>query len=592
MKRALAVVAGLSVALLAAHTVRAEPVLSAVTPNVVISHVQAGATGDAAREMIGIYNNGLETVDITGWCLTNKSSVVDQALGLISKPVGCLNGAGTNERLLLPGFTYAVLASENFIIAHPDTVDVSYDGVFEKSVTITASTDTIGLYDASRTQIDALTWTSTIEAGKVFVRKIASPPLLIDTGVISDFEKLVGPIIPLSGVEYVRTVEDVCGNLEDIQEALPVGYGYDEAGNCELLILDVCNNIDAVQIEAPEGFLPADDGGCYVDVCSNIAGLQQHMPPGFTVEDNICIALESRALRLNEIFANATGSDTGREFIELYNPNDEPVDLRDYVLLVGKLLENDYVLAAEDETIPAYGYLVLYGHEIGFTLLNTSSSVQLRAPSGAIVSDAVYLEPSEDESWSWIGDAWQYTDQLTPGFENRARVEFIEEVQGVSTSLLPCHTGKYRHPVTNRCRNIDSDAAILAACDSDEYRSPETNRCRKVASLAASLTPCNDGYERNLETNRCRKVTTAAKGLSACQSGYERNPATNRCRKSFTASSVATTASAVETSSPSSVITNALIITTGLGAVGYGLYEWRSEFVRGARRLAQMITGK
>jgi hypothetical protein len=592
MNRVMAVIAVLSVALLAANSVKAEPASDQAALPILISHIQAGATGDHTREMVAVYNNGSEHVDITGWCITNKSTTFDTQTSAIIKPLGCFISEMVNERMILPGYSYAVLASESFMIAHPVTDTITYDAVLEKTASVTAGSDTITLFDATPTPIDGVTWTTSLEAGKLLRRKAADSFHLIDTSTLSDFEKISGPVIPVSGVEYVRTVQDVCGNLENVQDTLPVGYGYDEAGNCELLSLDMCLNIDAIQLEVPAGLTQADGSGCYADMCPNLEGLQLSVPDGYLLQQNTCIALESRVLHLNEILPNAAGSDTGQEFIELYNPHDEPVHLKGYVLLIGKSLEHEYVLGIGDQVIPAGGYHVLTDDEIGFSLLNTSSKIQLRAPAGNIVSETEYMEPRDDQSWSWIAGQWQFTDQLTQNSENKPMAKIFEEVEGVTTVLAPCPAGKYRHPITNRCRNIEADTVMLVACDADEYRNPETNRCRKVATLAATLTPCNVGYERNPETNRCRKTESAQKELAACQSGYERNPATNRCRKSTALAAISTPASAVEASSSGSVLTNALIITAGLGAVSYGLYEWRSEFVRGARRLIQMVSGK
>lgn len=96
------------------------------------------------------------------------------------------------------------------------------------------------------------------------------------------------------GVYEVRTPIDLCGNLADVQEIMPDMYGYDEAGNCELLSQDVCNNIAAVQTSLPDALLQDTDGGCYADTCSNLDGLQREAPEGYKVDEGICEALESR----------------------------------------------------------------------------------------------------------------------------------------------------------------------------------------------------------------------------------------------------------------------------------------------------------
>ena len=68
--------------------------VGAVSNNVVIYQVQAGGaantdgflTAPATREFISIYNNSDQEVDITDWCLLNKSD----------KPTVCFNSIASN----------------------------------------------------------------------------------------------------------------------------------------------------------------------------------------------------------------------------------------------------------------------------------------------------------------------------------------------------------------------------------------------------------------------------------------------------------------------------------------------------------------
>lgn len=557
---------------------------------VVISQIQAGApsaTGASSQELVTIYNNSADPIDITNWCITNKSNT-----GTPFVAIGCFAPEFTNEKMLLAGKSHAVIASSMFVLEHPERVDiprVSYDIVIPTtSGVITATNDRIGLYDANRFKLDEVTWTN-LEGGKL-LQRLAEPfdqTTLLDTGLDSDFMKTSALTIPSSGVMLVRNVIDLC-TLEGVQETLPVDYGYDDEGNCVLLSSDLCHNITLVQSEIPTGLMADDEKGCYEDKCENIDGLQLNTPLGYVWENGLCTALESSIIVFSELLPNVSGSDTGREFIELHNPNAQEISLDGYRLEVGKNFEK--LIVIEDISIPAMGYAVFYNTELGFTLLNTTSSVRLSAPAGNVVSEASYNDPSDDEAWAFIDGVWQYTNRPSPGTENEPTLIMSEEPE-MEASVLLCPAGKYRHPITNRCRNIETDTSMLVACDGDEYRNPETNRCRKIASLAAVLAPCSEGAERNPETNRCRKVAGVSNTLTPCQDGYARNLETNRCRKISLPAVVGATAATSETNT-GSTIQNTLIITAGLAAVGYGLYEWRSEFVRGARRIAQALSSK
>lgn len=196
--------------------------------------------------------------------------------------------------------------------------------------------------------------------------------------------------------------------------------------------------------------------------------------------------------------------------------------------------------------------------------------------------------------WAWVLDpadgAWKWTSTPQPDADNLVTVPVVVVA---SEAVSECPAGKYRNPETNRCRSVEEAVNVLAQCEEGKERNPVTNRCRSVASLASTaLSPCDEGQERNPATNRCRSVLAASQTLTPCQTGYERNPETNRCKKILIGSTPATTPAAALESGGGSTLATALIITTGLGAVGYGVYEWRSELYRGLRRLTQLTSGK
>jgi hypothetical protein len=61
------------------------------------------------------------------------------------------------------------------------------------------------------------------------------------------------------------------------------------------------------------------------DECPNLAGIQTTLPYGYKINGNDC-DLDLLPLQLTEILPNATGSDSGHEYIEIYNPTDRTAD--------------------------------------------------------------------------------------------------------------------------------------------------------------------------------------------------------------------------------------------------------------------------
>lgn len=576
---------------------------------VVVSQVQTGDAVSASNEVIEIYNQADTDADVSGWCV--KYSAASTALPSASSKY-CFTPADTVTKLYLAPKSYATIVSSMY----PTNADFTPDGKF--SAGLTATGGHVWLIDSSAASIDSVGWGTALypEGSIVGVTPVPSAPAPTSSQVLlrkslpsgerqdtgsskTDFEMGVLKF-RTSGLFEVRTPIDICATVTGIQETLPAGYGYDEAGNCELLAADVCSNLHLIQTVPPAGTMPDSTGACVVDACVNIAGLQATLPHGYSAEGGACRALEDRVIALSEVLPNVTGTDTGHEYIELYNPNNRSVLLDGYVIQIGKTYEKSYHLSTLTGTtsIEAGGYVVLRDGDLGFTLLNTTSGLRVVSPAGNIVSETTYSDPSDDESWALIAGTWQYTNRPTPGMANMIATDTDDSgTLGVATTVLtPCQAGKYRHPLTNRCRNIESDASVLAACDSDEYRNPDTNRCRKIVTTAAGLTACSDGYERNTVTNRCRKITSATSSLTPCKDGYERNPTTNRCRKSVALTDpVTTVAQAPADETASLTAKSALIATAGIGAVGYGLFEWRSELLVGLRRLiglAGLLAGK
>lgn len=128
---------------------------------------------------------------------------------------------------------------------------------------------------------------------------------------------------------------------------------------------------------------------------------------GFVAE---CLVLVRRPadyslVVISEVFYDAAGSDTGKEFIEIHNGSDIPCDISGFKLIDGSPSSSAFVFPA-GTVIAAGGFLVVaqsYEEFIGlfgvvpdcagfnFTLNNSGEAVFLEYPDGAI-RDAVYIE--------------------------------------------------------------------------------------------------------------------------------------------------------------------------------------------------------
>ncbi|MCL2001886.1 hypothetical protein FWG76_00575, partial [Candidatus Saccharibacteria bacterium] len=163
----------------------------------------------------------------------------------------------------------------------------------------------------------------------------------------------------------------------------------------------------------------------------------------------------------------------------------------------------------------------------------------LSATSSAVVVDRVDLPNSRvGKSWALVDGEWLHATP-TPSADNKTVPEFtaveeddwedgepeevekseVEQSSGVvPDALLPTGQGDESGVGGNGAGPV---AKELADCGEGRYRNPLTNRCKKI-EVPTEQKPCNEGYERNPETNRCRKIrenSGAALGFSVPDSG-------------------------------------------------------------------------
>ena len=137
------------------------------------------------------------------------------------------------------------------------------------------------------------------------------------------------------------------------------------------------------------------------------------------IGDSGSIGDSSAPLQLNELFPDPAAplTDAKDEFIEFYNPNDTPVDLKGYVVKTGANLSTSHTLSGG--AVPAEGYLAVKSADTKIALANDGSSVALYDPSGTQVGETVtYPKAPTGSAWALFDDSWQWTTTPTPGDAN------------------------------------------------------------------------------------------------------------------------------------------------------------------------------
>lgn len=491
----------------------------ATSASVLITRIQAGGVRAATQEYIVLYNNSADAVDITGWCLTNKSGI----------HIVCFTTPLAGQALYLPGQAYAVVASDSLAISLPvGMVTATYVPTSQSSGSITGSADTVSLMDATGAVVDRQSWTTALSSSMQFERRGTGDPVLyVDTDSAADWSVAAFGALPYDETELDSAIVDVCLNIDELQAVIPFGKEMNSDGDCIDIVVPVLN--------------------------------------------------------ITKLLPNAVGNDIGQEFIEIYNPNTEAVDLSFYTLSVGSQLENSYNFP-KGIVIAASSDIRFTNTDIPFTLLNTSSMVALVHRSGTVVSQTpVYLDPKDGDIWTVVDGTWRYAS-----FAGTNESHDDGSVSIIDPLLQPCASNQYRSPETNRCRLVSTASAVPTPCKDGQYRSEETNRCRSVASKIKTVTQCDAGEERNLETNRCRKIVVA--GVAAlCKEGQERNPDTNRCRTVTKMPSADYGVLGAETKSSGNWYALAAVGGVLLLALGYAIWEWHSEIGKFFRSRYLMI---
>lgn len=146
---------------------------------------------------------------------------------------------------------------------------------------------------------------------------------------------------------------------------------------------------------------------------------------------------------LSELLPDPVGLDSEGEWVEIYNPNDEIVILKRYLL--------DKYLIPEGTSIGPKNFLVF---RTGVALNNNGDTVKFSFPGGLLIDETSYGQADEGISWANIDGVWNWTSNLTPGEINVYNSPILVEAGGntlenidipINSSPIEIHTGEFRN---------------------------------------------------------------------------------------------------------------------------------------------------
>jgi PKD repeat protein len=276
--------------------------------------------------------------------------------------------------------------------------------------------DEVGLYNASGTKLDSIKYTGSANEGESYAKRDDNSwtwSIKLTPGAKNIVEgKSAAPIIAIDTDTEVAVGDPVVFDASDTTdpEGDEITFVWDFADG---------DTDDGVLVEhrfAKEGIYTIKL------VATDKTGNKAEKSVIITVKNAVDFlggishtAVEN--IKISEFVPNPAGSDT-TEFIELFNPTDEDIDLSGLKLDDEEGGSRAYTIP-EGTVIAAGEYKIFGKQDTKLALNNTSDSVRILYPDGTILTEVSYDDVPEGSGY--IQDAeenWIWTGEITPGEAN------------------------------------------------------------------------------------------------------------------------------------------------------------------------------
>lgn len=138
-------------------------------------------------------------------------------------------------------------------------------------------------------------------------------------------------------------------------------------------------------------------------------------------------------IKLSELMPDPTAplTDAADEFIELYNPNSNQVNLDGYYFLIGtrRTPLDGYVIEAKT-------YLAVFSSDTSISLSNQGKTVELFDGSDRLLDQATYPKAEPGISWSLYGASWVWSAP-SPGEANPEPIYLAEDETSSANEVSP-----------------------------------------------------------------------------------------------------------------------------------------------------------
>ncbi len=450
-----------------------------VASGVIIVELQTGSLATGTEEFVELYNASGETVDVTDWVLQYRPATAagnwTTKRKIACEPVvaGCRVELVASSRLVIASYDIAAIAGEQ-----PMSGGFADSGGHVRLVNLGATTattddvvsDILG-YGAAATEAEGAQPTSAPPASKSLKRLVSEDGYFVDTNVnANDF--LVGCDAPTPG---------------ELEQPLPVS-----PIDCQEDPVEEPNPSDPEETPDPTDIPPGSDP---TEQPGQGSGPITYLPVNIT---ELLPDPESPA------------EDTTDEFIELFNPNTEAVNLKGYQLQSGTNYRYKYILP--EVLIGPGQYLVVTSGESGLSLSNSGTMVRVLDPNDQVLDElANYGKSVAGQSWSKSEDGiWRWSVSPTPGQVNLVTLPPVKAAKTATAKKAATKTTA--KPKVAAANKTSSTTAAEDAFEEPPAPPPNYWLLAGVGSMALGygLYEYRQGIGQGL-----RKVWLAARGKNA-----------------------------------------------------------------------------
>ncbi len=196
-------------------------------------------------------------------------------------------------------------------------------------------------------------------------------------------------------------------------------------------------------------------------------------------------------LELSELLPDPAAplSDSADEFIEIYNPTANVVDLSGWKLRD----ESGAEYLVKTKTILPNSWVAIMASESKITLNNTGDSIELIDPNGKLVDQSANYEAAEPGlSWSKLDGVWQWAQSPTPSLTN--------SIAYVANSISPT-------AVVDNIKKAVAKKKATKATTSTTRKTPKPKASKVKSSSSTSASP-SAAYEAQSSTPASSKWWT------------------------------------------------------------------------------------